>query len=108
MADVKNTVSWDPTTGIYCNLINHEDGSITIENKQIIDPIIETNKRLQNEYNPSSDFGRRVASIPLIVLEMLKQQGILNEKLQPVDSKKFKAWLNNSENRFFRVNGEHI
>jgi hypothetical protein len=75
----------------------------TIETRQDVTALIEGNKYLHNE-DTGGKFGEltRVASIPLPVYWELKQQGIID------DQKKFRAWLNNSDNRFFRTRGGRV
>lgn len=71
----------------------------TIVSTQDVEPILDNNKRLQNwndGYSPSREL-RRVASIPLVVVDDLIKRGIWNDK------KKMRAWLNDSQNRFFRT-----
>jgi len=47
-------------------------------------------------------FGNKVASIPLTVIDDLNKIGIMRG-FHVVDEKRFKAWLNNSDNRVFRT-----
>lgn len=44
------------------------DGTFTIERVQDVEPILDHNKALQNE-RQRSDWGRQVASIPLVIIE---------------------------------------
>lgn len=64
--------------------------------------LVEQNKALYNE--DEAKFGEltRVASIPLPIYWQLKQEGIID------DQKRFKAWLNDSSNRFFRTRGGRV
>ena len=84
---------------------NTDDG-IVIATEQDITEIIEQNKR---EYNASSTtwgdgdvFSNKIASIPFTVIDELNKQKIMRG-FHVVDSKRFKAWLNNPDNRFFRT-----
>jgi hypothetical protein len=79
---------------------------IVIATEQDITEIIEQNKR---EYNASSTtwgdgdvFSNKIASIPFTVIDELNKQKIMRG-FHVVDSKRFKAWLNNPDNRFFRT-----
>ncbi len=82
------------------------DDGIVIATEQDITEIIEQNKR---EYNASSTtwgdgdvFSNKIASIPFTVIDELNKQKIMRG-FHVVDSKRFKAWLNNPDNRFFRT-----
>jgi len=44
----------------------------------------------------------KIASIPLTVIDTLNQKGIM-KGFDVVDQKKFRAWLNDPDNRFFRT-----
>ena len=83
------------------------DGGIVIETRQDISGIIEQNKKEYNSFDERarwSDhlFGNKVASIPLTVIDDLNKQGIMRG-FAVLDEKRFKAWLNNSDNRVFRT-----
>lgn len=69
-----------------------------IETKQDVSGLIELNKAAQNmqESGWRGDW-HHVAEIPLNLFYDLKAKGIAD------DPKRFKAWLNDSENRFFRT-----
>ncbi len=77
---------------------NDADDTFAIETQQDVTPLIEGNKALFND-TPNDNKGdlHRVASLPLNLYFDLKKRGILD------DPKKFRAWLNDPENRFFRV-----
>lgn len=83
------------------------DGGIIIETRQNVSGIIEQNKKEYNSFDERarwSDhlFGNKVASIPLTVIDDLNKIGIMRG-FHVVDEKRFKAWLNNSDNRVFRT-----
>ena len=83
------------------------DGGIIIETRQDVSGIIEQNKKEYNSFDErarwSDDmFGNKVASIPLTVIDDLNKQGIMRG-FAVLDEKRFKAWLNNSDNRVFRT-----
>jgi len=83
------------------------EGGIVIETRQDISGIIEQNKKEYNSFDERarwSDemFGNKVASIPLTVIDDLNKQGIMRG-FAILDEKRFKAWLNNSDNRVFRT-----
>ncbi|MDO8533287.1 MAG: hypothetical protein Q7S17_00900 [Xanthobacteraceae bacterium] len=54
----------------------HADGTFTIESVQDAEPIIENNKLLQT-MPQKSDWGRHIASIPVIIMERwCKEDGV--------------------------------
>tara|TARA_B110000908_G_scaffold115437_1_gene135349 strand:+ start:528 stop:824 length:297 start_codon:yes stop_codon:yes gene_type:complete len=83
---------------------NTDDGKI-IETNQDVTDIIEKNKQ---EYNNNSTkwgdelFDNKIASIPMTVVDKLNQEQIMRG-FHVLDQKKFFAWLNDPDNRFFRT-----
>jgi len=83
------------------------DGGIIIETRQDISGILEQNKKEYNSFDEKarwSDelFGNKVASIPLTVIDDLNAKGIMRG-FAVLDEKRFKAWLNERDNRVFRT-----
>lgn len=83
------------------------DGGIIIETKQDISDILEQNKKEYNSYDERAKwsdhlFGNKVASIPLTVIDDLNKQGIMRG-FAVLDEKRFRAWLNERDNRVFRT-----
>ena len=83
------------------------DGGIIIETKQDISSILEQNQKEYNSFDERarwSDhlFGNKVASIPMTVIDELNKQGIMRG-FAILDEKRFKAWLNERDNRVFRT-----
>jgi len=83
------------------------EGGIIIETRQDITDILEQNKKEYNSYDERarwSDnlFGNKVASIPMTVIDELNKQGIMRG-FAVLDEKRFKAWLNERDNRVFRT-----
>ena len=84
---------------------NTDNGEIVIATEQDVSNIIEQNKK---EYNATNGrwgedvFDNKIASIPLTVIDDLNKQNIMRG-FHVIDQKKFKAWLNNPDNRFFRT-----
>jgi len=83
------------------------DGGIVIETRQDISDILEQNKKEYNSFDERarwSDhmFGNKVASIPLTVIDDLNAKGIMRG-FAVLDEKRFKAWLNERDNRVFRT-----
>ena len=81
------------------------EGKIHIERKQDVTPVIEENKIKQSlgEGVSKTKELNHVASIPLVIVEQLAKQGIMSPTGDIVDHIRFKRWLNNSDNRAFRV-----
>ena len=90
------------------NTIYHKiDGQCIVEDVQDCTAIIEKNKKEFNLYDERATwsdhlFGNKIASIPMTVIDSLNKKGILRG-FKVLDEKAFKAWLNDSENRFFRT-----
>jgi hypothetical protein len=83
------------------------DGGIIIETKQDISDILEQNKKEYNSYDERAKwsdhlFGNKVASIPLTVIDDLNKLGIMRG-FAVLDEKRFRAWLNERDNRVFRT-----
>jgi hypothetical protein len=80
------------------------DGGYVIETKQDITGIIESNKTQFNAIDEKAKWGEwtKVASIPNVVVDDLNKQGIMRG-FAVLDEKRFRAFLNNPDNRFFRT-----
>jgi len=83
------------------------EGGIVIETKQDITGIIEQNKKEYNSFDERAKwsdelFGNKIASIPFTVIDELNKQGIMRG-FAVLDEKRFKAWLNERDNRVFRT-----
>ena len=82
-----------------------DNGQIVIATTQDVSDIVEQNKQ---EYNATNGrwgddiFDNKIASIPLTVIDDLNKAGIMRG-FAVLDQKKFRAWLNNPDNRFFRT-----
>ena len=92
-------VEYDPLTRARQILAadHSEAGTVLAISEQAIGDRLDVNKALFNEPSSGWGEGRRVASIPLVVWEELKRNGIADDK------KKLKAWLNHPDNRAFRT-----
>lgn len=80
-----------------------ENGGLVVRRTQDVEPILEHNKRLataDDGYSPSRDV-RRVASIPLAVIEQWRAEGF--DLLGQYDPKELRRRLNDPDNRFFRT-----
>ena len=84
---------------------NSDSDDVVIATHQDVTDIIEQNKK---EYNQTTGrwgddiLDNKIASIPLTVIDSLNQQGIMRG-FHVIDQKKFKQWLNEPDNRFFRT-----
>ena len=80
------------------------DGKYFIENKQDITGIIESNKSQFNAIDENAKWGEwtKIASIPNVVVDELNKQGIMRG-FAVLDEKRFRLFLNNPDNRFFRT-----
>lgn len=80
------------------------DGGVIITTRQDITDLVEDNKAHYAMTDPKARWGEmtRVASIPMAVIQDLNKKGILRG-FHIIDLKAFKAWLNDSDNRHFRV-----
>jgi hypothetical protein len=79
-----------------------------IETVQDVEPLLELNKAQFNstdEHARYADGMNKVATIPLHILEDLIQKGILvpGKHGDGNGNKRFKAWLNDRDNRLFRT-----
>jgi hypothetical protein len=106
MTTGKRLFSYDPVTGVRKWFRYNESSSgresedtFTIETEQPVHELLEFNKRAFNSYSSLDRWkeGRHVASIPMTLFVKLQQRGVVK------DRPAFKAWLNDSGNRFFRT-----
>ena len=77
-----------------------------IVQQQNVGPVLAENKAQRNDapksqFNHSSGF-TKVASIPLVVINQLREDGILG------DQEALRAWLNKSDNKVFRTRGGRV
>jgi len=99
---MKKFTDWNnKTTSVGLN----DKDEITIKQEQDVSALVEQNKREYNNADKKwSDqlFGNKVASIPFTAVDKLNKQGIM-QGFKVLDQKRFFAWLNAPENRFFRT-----
>ena len=84
---------------------NDGDGGLVIQTSQDVTDIVEQNKKEYNENNGSWGgelFDNKIASIPMTVIDELNKKGVMRG-FHVVDQKKFRLWLNDPDNRFFRT-----
>jgi len=92
-------------------IIDEAENKFHIENYQddaSIKEILDANKVAQNEgaYKSTAmenEKGYRVARLPNIVVHQLAKKGILNYAGKVLDKTKFFRWLNDSDNKHFRI-----
>jgi hypothetical protein len=87
---------------------DHDEQDIVLETVQDIEPIIEANKAILNNVDASASSarfgdGKLVAQIPIVIMLQLVSKGILSPKFAVLDEKRFSAWINDPENRYFRT-----
>jgi hypothetical protein len=80
------------------------DGNYFIENKQDISGILESNKAQFNAIDERAKWGEwtKIASLPNVVIDDLNKQGIMRG-FAVLDEKRFRHFLNDPDNRFFRT-----
>ena len=92
--------------------IDDSENKYHFEDVQDVEPLIDMNKKESNLGNDALRFkgelGKhagmtKVASIPLIVVQQLAKKGIMSPTGDILDAPKFKKWLNDRDNRLFRV-----
>jgi xylose isomerase len=87
-----------------------DDGGVVIAKEQNIDALIDANRE---EYNNADSkwsenaLENRVARVPLAVFDQLQKEGI-TRGFTILDQKRFKAWLNNPDNKVFRTKAGRI
>ncbi len=81
----------------YTVLHEHGDGTFHIETRQDCEPIVEFCKQAKDAPDLEKRFFRHVAEIPMSVLGQWMRDGSLD------DEKHVRRWLNDPENRDFRV-----
>lgn len=93
------------------HFVESED-KIHLEDVQDVEPLINANKKEANlgadAYKMKGELGKhagmtKVASIPLIVVQQLAKKGIMSHGGQILDHDRMKKWLNDPDNRFFRI-----
>tara|TARA_Y100001973_G_C5172998_1_gene320190 strand:- start:963 stop:1262 length:300 start_codon:yes stop_codon:yes gene_type:complete len=93
-------------------IVHKNENGVVLEDVQDCTIIIEKNKKEFNatkKTDPWSGepFRNKVASIPLTVFDDLNKKGILRG-FTVVDEKKFRAWLNDADNQYFRTRAGKI
>ena len=85
------------------------DGELILETKQDVSHIIEANKRDYNSITSIDRWGdlTHIARLPFTVIDDLNRKGIMRG-FAVIDQNSFAAFLNNPENRYFKVRPGNI
>lgn len=80
------------------------EGGVTLETKQDVTEIIEGNKQMFNQITSQDKWGdlTKVARLPLTVIDDLNKKRVMRG-FAVIDETRFKAFLNDPDNRFFRT-----
>ena len=86
-------------------MYDDETDGFIIESVQDVEPLVELNKSLYNDTEKHTKYGEwtRIASIPPVIVMELAKQGILSPAGAILDDKRYRKWLNDSDNRCFRT-----
>jgi|TARA_Y100000401_G_C8157143_1_gene142438 hypothetical protein len=84
----------DHKTG-FKNEFATEDDKFVYQTVQNVQPVIELAKNL-GEFKPGKEF-RHVAEIPMVIYQRMVRDGSIRDK------KALKKWLNDPDNKLFRV-----
>ena len=94
-------------TGITKTILHSDDseGKIHIETTQDVQPVLEENKIRRNlgEFHNKKKEWYHAASIPLVVVQQLVKKGIMHPHGAVKDKARFKKWVNDPDNRAFRI-----
>lgn len=101
---MKKLLSADAATGMVQTAYADGEGGLVIETAQDISDLIERNKASYAQTDENARWGEwaHIGSLPLSVIQDLNRKGLLRG-FYIIDQKKFKAWLNDPENRYFRT-----
>lgn len=81
-----------------------EGGRVYLDHSQDVEDVVEANKVQYNASDGSMKGDlKHVARIPLVVWQDMVKQGIVAHGGGILDEKRFKAWLNDRNNRAFRT-----
>ena len=80
------------------------EGGLIIRTSQDVTEIVEQNKAMYNAGSVHDKWGdlTKVASLPFTIIDTLNRKGIMRG-FAVINEKEFRAFLNDPDNRFFRV-----
>ena len=97
-------LGYDPAYGLTDAFHVNNDVDFAVETRQDVEPILDNNKRLANDndgYSPSREL-RRIASIPLVIVEKWKNEmGV--DVFKKDHQAKVRALLNDPDWRYLRT-----
>lgn len=81
-----------------------EDGKLDLRHVQDVTESLELTKAIANSCDGYSKNRRMkwIAAIPVVVHDQLRRDGVLQDK------KRFRAWLNDPDNKLFRIAGGRV
>lgn len=96
------------TLGVTRRFYSDDDGNITVETSQDLEPLIERNKKMANENGKAitSEYANPIASIPpIFIVKWLNEEGwnVFDAERDPDVDKKLKRKLNDPDWRFLRT-----
>lgn len=104
---MKKLLSYDPLNDVtqYWHQDPYDPEAGWIETVQHVGNQLECAKAIHASVDEHARWGegQHVAHIPALVMHILQKQGIMSYQGEVVDPKRFTAWLNDPENRNFRV-----
>ena len=94
--------------GVTRRFFADDDGNITVEAIQDLEPLLERNKRMANENGKkiASDYSNPIASIPpIFIMKWLNEEGwyVYDAEKDPGVEKKLNQKLNDPDWRFLRT-----
>jgi hypothetical protein len=101
---MKKILSHDPLTGVTEIAHMPDADTFVVETHQDVSQIIEQNKAMYAQTDEKARWGdwTHIAQIPLSVFQELNKKGICRG-FHIVDQTAMKAWLNDPDNKYFRV-----
>ncbi len=80
------------------------DGNYVLETRQDVSGILEKNKAEFASIDERAKWGdlTKIATLPMVVIDDLNKKGIMRG-FAVIDERRFRAFLNDPDNRFFRT-----
>lgn len=106
---MKRLFDVDTEVGRHTVAHDADNGELILETKQDVSHIIEANKRDYNSITSVDRWGdlTHIARLPYTVIDDLNRKGIMRG-FAVIDQTGFAAFLNNPENRYFKVRPGNI